>query len=84
MKTWLKWEPRGRDPYTNPRSSVAHLGSLSGGPTECGRFIDTFDAVVWSDSYSRRCKRCERSQARRVLAASRGMTLDTSTARAVR
>lgn len=66
--TWIAWEPRGRDPYTNPRSAVAHatrsndvrVGSY---PLACGRWApDGWDANIHV-SHARRCRRCEKALA---------------------
>lgn len=70
MTTWVTWGPRGRDPYTNPRSRVAHATSethvTNGGfPLACGRWApDGLDATI-TVSYGRRCRRCERALALR-------------------
>lgn len=65
---WISWEPRGRDPYTNPRSRVAHAfvgsaGDISNGsfPLACGRWApDGWDANI-HESSGRRCRRCEKA-----------------------
>ena len=70
--TWITWEPRGRDAYTNPRARVAHLSEArrvsdaGGSPLACGRWApEDFDAIFTEASHGRRCKRCERSTRRR-------------------
>jgi hypothetical protein len=72
VTTWVTWEPRGRDPYTNPRSRVAHAapastgGSLTNGsyPLACGRWApDGIDAII-TPSSGRRCRRCEKALAK--------------------
>jgi hypothetical protein len=68
--TWVTWEPRGRDPYTNPRSRVAHAAAarandVTGGsyPLACGRWApDGHDAIIRTSS-GRRCRRCEKALA---------------------
>lgn len=75
--TWVTWAPRGHDPYTNPRSRVAHAAPASVGRTEnvssggfplaCGRYApDGWDANFHVDPYARRCRRCELALARRA------------------
>lgn len=68
---WVTWAPRGRDPYTNPKSKVAHAAVNVGTnnvrngsfPLACGRWApDGHDAVI-SPSSGRRCRRCERALA---------------------
>lgn len=68
-RLWVTWEPRGRDPYTNPRSRVAHAAdpavrSVTSGsfPLACGRWApDGFDATIVVDPYKRRCRGCEKA-----------------------
>jgi len=61
-RTWLTWTPRGRDAFTNPRSTVAHHGDPSGGPLACGRWLpEDMDAIVRTNTSARRCKRCQRA-----------------------
>lgn len=64
--TWITWRPRGRDAYTNPRSTRAHHADTSGGPTACGRWVpDDWDAIIEVNTYARRCRRCEQAVARK-------------------
>lgn len=58
MRTWITWSPRGRDSYTNPRSTVAHFADATGGPAACGRWVpDDFDAIIRPSS-GKRCRNC--------------------------
>ncbi len=74
MTIWVSWDSNGRDPYTNPKSKVAHAAdsmvrtasdaTCGGFPLACGRWApDGFDAIIEQSSKSR-CKRCLKALAK--------------------
>lgn len=65
---WFTWTSKGRDLFTNPKSTVAHAGvqgaraedARTGSfPLACGRWApDGWDAEIVVAPHARRCKRC--------------------------